>query len=554
MYYNLNGRWSEHMKPFKRAIIYQKRQPIKNFILFILIFTLGTVLSGAISVRQAIIATEEAVMMRVPAISTIDFDQVAAAEELEVSIWELPPGIDGLGRPTIEEIIAIGNIDYVRDFDFYFIGELWSEKFHWVVPDIDESRIRGALTRLQEVISGEHYFGGIFEIFPIRGVLNHELIDIEAGLIELISGRTFTVNEIDSGAMVVLISQEFAILNDLYVGSTISFDSIVLNTYEMLQENMADHSFDWDKARGEERFRMHHEIFEFKVIGIFEVIHEIIYENYVGQELELKLREFAEMHNRVYMPVTVADEIINAERAVRVEIYELWEASSIDINATSYLYEAWGEGVFVLYDSRDLSAFTNLAVEMLPGFWTVRDLTGGFATTIASMDTILELADLVLILAIGATFLVLTLTIALILHERRKEIGLYMALGDKRSKIISQFLIELFIISSFGITGSLFVGNLLSGEISRNMLEESVLAQIEESQNARWNIDQIPSSIRIFTPDDLSLEELFEMYDTSLGIETIAIFTGLSVLIIVISTIIPVVQILKINPKKILLG
>jgi len=541
------------MNPFKRAIIHQKRQPVKSFLLFVLIFILGTILSGAISVRQAIIATEEAVMMRIPAISAIYFDDVAAAEELGVPIWELPPGIDGLGRPTMEEIIEIGDLPYVRDFDFYFIGELWSEEFYWVVPDIDQSRIRGALTHLQEVISGEHYFGGIFEIFPIRGVLNAQPTDIETGLIELISGRTFTENEIETGAMVIFISQEFAVLNDLYVGAIISLDSIVLNMYEMGQEVMVDPSFNWDKARGEERFRMYHEVFEFEVIGIFEVIHEIVYESHVGQDLELRLREFAEMHNRIYMPVTVADDFLNAERLIRAEIYALFEASPTDINATSFLYEPWGEGVFLLYDSRDLSAFTDLAIEMLPGFWTVRDLTGGFANAIASMDTILELADLVLILAIGATLLTLTLTIALILRERRKEVGIYMALGDKKSKIISQILIELFIIFSLGIVASLFIGNLLSGEISRNMLEETVLAQIEESQNAIWAYDPIPNSIRIFTPEDLSLEELLEMYDTSLDVETIAIFIGVSFGTIMISTVIPMMQTIKTNPKKILL-
>jgi len=59
------------MTLFKRATIYMIKSYGKSITLLLLIFTLGIVLSGAISVRNAIIVSEERLMMQVPSVATL---------------------------------------------------------------------------------------------------------------------------------------------------------------------------------------------------------------------------------------------------------------------------------------------------------------------------------------------------------------------------------------------------------------------------------------------------------------------------------------------------
>jgi len=50
------------MSIYKRAITALKRQAAKSVVLLLLTFLLGTVLAGAISVRNAIMTTEQSVI------------------------------------------------------------------------------------------------------------------------------------------------------------------------------------------------------------------------------------------------------------------------------------------------------------------------------------------------------------------------------------------------------------------------------------------------------------------------------------------------------------
>jgi len=207
---------------------------------------------------------------------------------------------------------------------------------------------------------------------------------------------------------------------------------------------------------------------------------------------------------------------------------------------------------FLLYDPRDLAAFTEVASELLPEFWGVANVSGAFHAVISSMDTILEIADLILWLTMGATIITLILTITLLLRERRHEIGIYMALGDRKLKILSQFLTEIFLVATVGIALALFTGNVLSGHISRNMFEQTMIERMNDEYSLAFD-PNISSDLMLFNPGDIPLEEALEMYDTSLDTQTIAIFIGVSFIIILISTIAPIMQIVRLEPKKVLL-
>jgi len=56
------------------------------------------------------------------------------------------------------------------------------------------------------------------------------------------------------------------------------------------------------------------------------------------------------------------------------------------------------------------------------------------------MDTLDSLAAMVLSMTIGAMILIVSLLIMLFLRERKHEMGIYLSIGEKRSRIILQMI------------------------------------------------------------------------------------------------------------------
>jgi len=533
------------MNAFKRALTNIKRQPVKNGVLLFLIVILATALSGAISARQAINNTEESMLLRTPAIATVSLNVVAAAEDAGITIYELGAPPD---RPTVEDIFAVGSLPYVRAYDITMSPVLYSRDLEWAIIEIDEEQLpAGVSLRSLESSSfntGMRNWGSHVEHFVGRGVTNPDLNDIDAGLIELSAGRTFTQSEIDNAEHFVIVSQLFTETNDLYIGATIEFENIVHNTAKMISEGII---FPY-KHYHEERFMAAHRVIEFEVIGIFDISREFNYHDN-QQTIERFLNADARLQNRIYMPVTVAESILmftnDGMLSILDEMLELYTHYTAEDLVQE---EPWIESIFVLYDPRDLDAFQNAGSELLPGFWEIKSLRNVNSSLISSMDMIREIADFILITTTVATVATLTLIITLLLRDKRHEIGIYMSLGEKKGIVIFQFLTEVIIVSTIAIIVALFIGSGISATISRNLLEQNLI------ENARQDRSELlVSELVLFHPGgELPIEEALEMHNTSLDATTIFIFISVGTVVILLSTIIPIAYIVKLDPKRIL--
>ena len=519
------------MNIFKRVRINIAKQPIKNAILCVLIFILGAVLSGAISIRNAIIITEENLMVRMPAISTLVFDSNAA---LATGLPEFQERIMPL---TVEEMTAVGNLPYVRAYDFFLNPIFFSRNLLWAEMEVDEERVPASeLGMIQWMVHSARSRGAEIETFQGRGVSRADITDIDTGLITLVDGRTFTQSEIDSSAMVVVISQAFATINHLTIGSVIEFENIAYDYMMMGREGTGIFELD----RHNEQFMLAQRVLEFEVIGIFDIAHELIYEAYEGLMLADVIVQRAGLYNRIYMPVGVAGDMMN---------FVITSMDDEQIALAMPSDESWLESLFVLYNPRDLITFSEAAQAILPEFWRTADVSVAFAGVMSSMDSMLQIADFVQWVVIVASIVVLTLVIALFLRDRRHEIGVYMALGEEKRRVITQILIEIGLVSIIAITLALFAGNFLSDILSRQMLEQQLTQQLEEDEIR----GVISWELVLFDPGAMTAEETMKMYDVSLDVNTILTFVGVGTVVILVSTIFPIWYVVKLEPKEILL-
>jgi len=513
------------MNYLRRAFASTARSYGKTVLLLLIIFILGCVISGAISVQRAVQNTDENLRATLPAVVTVELDMDAIDESVnQTGEW---PETDALSADILSEV---GNLPQVKNYDFSILFFLVSQTLERVLPDQNSDEFFIS-SEGEGPDSDNDFVGATFESFDLKGMQNDESIDIEEGVIEITSGRMFTQGELDTLTYAALISESFAQLNGLFVGSTLTLNDIVWgipDDAEMTGSADEDHLF---AQRS----------YDFEVIGIFRPAAEID----TGEPwLDNQLKN--DLENRIYVPNTVA----RASAAWQHE--QLALISPEEAEDTTAEDMIWFQNVFALHDSRDIPDFRIAVEDIAPDFFTVVDAGGNFAGVEATMDSLGGLADVILWIAVGASVLILSLLITLFLRERRREMGIYLALGESRLKVVAQMMMEILAIALVAVTLSLFVGNILAATISETMLRNDLAVTAQEFDSQGISFGGVLDQMGISTAA-MPTEDIMASYNVALDTATILSFFAAAIGTVIIATIIPMFYILRLNPRKIMM-
>jgi putative ABC transport system permease protein len=479
----------------------------KTITLLLVMFVLGCVISGAISVKQAVRNTDTNLRIDLPAIASIQADETAINEQYRLT--DEYPVLEPL---TMNMLSDIGTLPYVRRYNI--------------------SAQTGLLGRgIERVVSGEDTFGdtgsdNIGEQVNLKGVSSAGLLDADEGVVEIISGRSFTEEEATNLSYVALVPQEFAHLNNLGVGSTLTLENIVWN----------DEASETGTFNEESIFVQHS--YDFKIIGIFIPTVEV---NTGDEWMDKDL--MADIENRIYTPNAVVFEATRFQIEQTAEMHPAEESTQENPEDVLFL-----ESVYVLHDADELDSFRVAAEEIIPEFWMVEDAGTSFGDIASSMNTINDLATIILWVAIGAAIIIVGLLVVLFLRERKHEIGIYLALGEKKNKVIVQMMIEVLSVALIALTLSFFAGNLLSSSISETMLRNDMRAGRNMDGGATYGVlDQMG------VVNDMSIDEMLADYDVSLDTSIVITFFTFAIGTITIATVMPMFYIVKLSPKKIMM-
>ena len=529
----------------------------------LLVFILGTVTAGAISVQGAIQNTDANLRARMQPIVSISDDWRAWHESEEVQRWEELtadwnwgwPDPDGewdlfhadpdhpmraympeLERLLPEHIRAVGALPYVYFYDFVIRSSLQS---------FNVQRLSQQGNRWREDWEPEW-----FELF---GTSSTNMVQIDQGVINLLQGNQFTANDLVPGGnqSAILVSQEWANFNGLGIGSTFELYNIV---------NAVNSDPDVWISWGPEMFSDENvwELvgMQFTIIGIFEVpVNEDANQNDPNAEWR---RE--ERLNTFYVPNWVLEDIHRRTALAQIAASEDagLEPSSWWLEQNENEDEFGGMHVvplFILDNPRDMEDFRAAAYEIIPSFWQIEDMASAFGDIESSMATLETIAFWVLWVSVGATLLILTLLITLFLRDRRYEMGVYLAIGEKKSRIVSQILMEVVVTALVGITFAVFAGHFISSTMSSNMLMNELQAAREPDPNDWWGggmewtiFDQIG-----IPTQEMSITEMAEAFQVRLGVDTVLMFYGVGIGAVILSTMIPVIYVVTLKPKKVLM-
>ena len=263
-----------------------------------------------------------------------------------------------------------------------------------------------------------------------------------------------------------------------------------------------------------------------EVIGIFKPIQVMEFREERG------LVDFMSIQflNTVYVP----NEVVRSEVDFRIE-----ETFSEDLEQAVQSNEHYSP-VFVLNSPDEIESFVEEVNPLLPDLYSVVTSADQYDSISGPGDYMSELSGYVLIASVLSTILIIGLVVLLFLRDRKHELGIYLSLGEKRGRVIGQIVIEVMTIAVIGITLSIYSGNLLAERVSDMMIaaDEPTLEDITYFSEVQTN---------------LTREDVIMSYKVELNSNYYLAFYGIGLLTILISTIIPLIYILRLNPKKILM-
>ncbi len=342
-----------------------------------------------------------------------------------------------------------------------------------------------------------------------RGIRNPQFYDLETRKITLVEGRNLTLAEIQSGANVAVISADMARENRLELGDTLKFRHQIGGFKNHDQANVIGSSF------------------ELTIVGFFKANTD----EYFDENGRVK-----SIFGTIFVPQAVVEREAAAEAAMLVN----------STFSSSMIFHPKPIYPLIILDSPDrLTEFKTFAQTLIndPSIQVVT-AHDAYDSITAPMQVIALIAQYVLILALVATILSVTLTVLLFLRDRITEIGIYGALGESKIKTVSQFLIEVVLIAIMAGTLSLLSGQILATNLTQSVVKGQI-AMIDEAKLVK--VDQSSDAL-------INKQEVMEAYTVKLESSTVSTMLGILVLSAIGGSILPLIVISSVHPKRTLGG
>ena len=510
------------MNLLQRTMIHIKRQKGQTLALTGIIFLMSTFIVATILVNQGIERTDKALRAQLPAVAILRQDIEAFNEEwIETGIWP------ELGAVTTSLLGELGALEYVREFNYTVLGhEFYSEALTRVwYPELFMEAVEPISDPVDDM-SLAKWNVTFLERFALNGVGNPNVWEMEAGIITLVGGRTFYETELEGGVPVAIVSQSFLNRNNLILGDYFSL-------YNILQDYPIP-----DTERYQEQHIIFQRAYEFQVIGVFE--HELMGNRPLyGQDF----KEHIQILNQIFVPATFIESTISPQLEALDSDEALARFQGLE-NIIDGL--DFRNMYFLLYDPMDLLLFREAASKITPDFWMISDYSFIYGDFAESMEMMRELADYLLIGVISVMLITLALLTLLLLRMRRVEFGIFLSLGEKKHKIVCQVLFEIVFSALIGIAIALLVGNALSYDVSSTMMRNHLMDIVADSNRVIDLYEVV--GIR----HEITHEEMLELYNIRIDMQTILYLYALIIGTIAVSVIIPIYVTLKRKPRDIL--
>jgi putative ABC transport system permease protein len=471
-----------------RAIEYIKKQKAKTILLFVLFFIIANIAMAGLSVYRASEVAKQNIRTEIGASVIYSTDSVKLTTDVKSGLLEYETDASSLtGVPLLKNVQLLMNQDYVKSVDMIFHLEVTNELLEqYIYIPTTTGTGQGKVNPTTE--------SGDFSLKTYSSLIPTDFSNNNATLVE---GRFANETEIASASNVILIEKTFANNNQLRIGDTV----------ELVEFN------------GSESLPI-----SFSIIGIYS--SNIVLDDRIARTMSPALLP----QNQFFIPFSAIENIMSAPLTDDLLL---------------------SGAVFELQDPTFISEFKIFASEQIDLKYGILDANDALYNQLSGpIESLGNLSGMMVIIVMIAGALILGLITALTVNQRKYEIGMLLAIGESKLKIISQFIVEVAVIAVIAFGLSVFTGIQAGKMISESVSMQpiSTLPATTGTQSGRGNSSRFTQPV-ISNPsvdmDDVQIKiELDEM--------SILLLLGSGLMISIISVIIPALYVTRYNPKQIL--
>ncbi|KGL43106.1 macrolide ABC transporter permease [Listeria newyorkensis] len=389
----------------------------------------------------------------------------------------------------------LAELDHVAGYNLYSNTQAMASGFEPIASSNDTSQTDDSSTQQGPGGNDSNRPQMVQADLSVSGVLDSATATkFKAGTDKLVSGKAITASDV--GKNVVMIEKTLAEENDLKVGDKIKIKSS-------------------DEAT----------TVELTIQGIYETTDS-------GTDAAANF-SFLNPYNTIYVPYTVANTIKGSDAKDTVD-----------------------SAIYFMDDAANISAFEKAAKKVTAVDWDTFKLDANDATyqqMIGPINNVAAFSKNVVYIVSIAGALILGLLVMMQIRERKYEMGVLLAIGEKRSKLVGQFLVEILIVAvlSFGIAAvsshyvAQVVGNQLLTQQNATASESTSSTTNQRGPGGNGGGPGFGSSLTANTAEIKSL-------DIQVSLEDMLKMGGIGVGIAFISVLLPSILVLRMNPKTIL--
>ncbi|QWH42458.1 ABC transporter permease [Bacillus mycoides] len=169
---------------------------------------------------------------------------------------------------------------------------------------------------------------------------------------------------------------------------------------------------------------------------------------------------------------------------------------------------------------------------------------------IGPIENISSTSQMIIYIVSIAGAIILGLIIMLSIKGRRKEMGILLSIGEKKWKLMAQFVVEVVYVAILAFGLSITTGAKVSQYIGDNLLSSEVATASEETDTTQ------NGTVMMSGPGGTvqnQKEDPIDKIDVSVTGEDVGKMGGIGLVIAILATLLPALSILRLNPKQILL-
>lgn len=208
--------------------------------------------------------------------------------------------------------------------------------------------------------------------------------------------------------------------------------------------------------------------------------------------------------------------------------------------------------VYFLKDPQNIEAFKKEAKKSNINFnyYKLDAHDSLYKQMIGPIENISSTSQMIIYIVSIAGAIILGLIIMLSIKGRRKEMGILLSIGEKKWKLMAQFVVEVVCIAILAFGLSITTGAKVSQFIGDNLLSSEVATASEETntpQNGTVMMSGPGGTVQNQKEDPI------DKIDVSVTGEDVGKMGGIGLAIAILATLLPALSILRLNPKQILL-